>query len=164
MESINIREELLLYNLAGKWNDYIGVQKKVLQILREKEYFVDNEVINKETGMHIKINSKGIRETLGAGNRFQNLPKKLKQYKVASLRHLKEIIESAKLVEDNVENLHEENGYVFAYLSNELEMDGELVCVRISIKKRIASNWFWIHNIDENKKVLNYSTHPERWN
>lgn len=109
--------------------------------------------------MLIKINTKGIKETLGTGKRFQALPKKLKQYKIATLLHLKQIIENAELLADYVENKHEKNGYMFAYFANEILLDDKVVSIRISVKKKISSNWFWIHNIDENKKVLNYSTH-----
>lgn len=37
MISINSKDELSLYNLEGKWNDYIGVQKEVLRVLRERK-------------------------------------------------------------------------------------------------------------------------------
>ena len=30
MKCINLQRELSIYNLGGRWNDYIGVQKKVL--------------------------------------------------------------------------------------------------------------------------------------
>lgn len=103
--------------------------------------------------MHVKINSKGIKETLGTGKRFQALPKKLKQYKIATLRHLKQIIENAELIADDIENIHEENGYMFVYFGREIIIDGKIICVRISIKKKVASNWFWIHNIDEKRKL-----------
>lgn len=33
MESINMKQELSIYNLEGKWNDYIGIQKEVLRVL-----------------------------------------------------------------------------------------------------------------------------------
>lgn len=108
--------------------------------------------MNKETGMYIRITVKGIKETLGTGKRFQALPRKLKQYKIATLRYLKQIIASAELLVDNVENIHEENGYMFAYLGGGVMIDGKMVFVRISIKKKIASNCFWIHNIDEKQK------------
>ena len=81
MISINSKDELSLYHLEGKWNDYIGVQKEVVAVLK-----------------------------------------------------------------------------------NEIMIDGELIDIRISIMKRIDSNWFWIHHIDEKEKVLNYSTHPKRRN
>ena len=160
MDNINMKEELTRYNLEGKWNDYIAVQKEILQVLKKEGFFEDNEIINKETGMQVRINTKGIKETLGPGKRFQALPKKLKQYKIATLRYLKQIIENAELIADDVENAHVENGYMFAYLGIKVEIDRKHIYIRISIKKKITSNWYWIHNIDENKKALNYSTHP----
>ena len=159
MISIRLEEELAQYNLNGKWNDYIGVQKEVLEILRREGFFNEDEVVNQEIGMSIKINPKGIKETIGKGKRFQNLPKKLKQCKIATLRHLKHIIKNAELIADDVENYHEKNGHVFAYLKTEIVIDEEKFGVRITIKKKVGANWFWIHNIDENKKVSNYSTH-----
>ena len=161
MISIHVEEELVRYNLEGKWNDYIGVQKEVLAALRRDDFFLENEVVNKETGMSIKINSKGIKETIGKGKRFQALPKKLKRYKVAALRYLKCIIRNAELIVDDVENYHEENGHVFAYLKMDIMLDDEQFGVRITVKKKVGANWFWIHNIDENKKVSNYSTHQK---
>lgn len=152
MIEINMQNELRLFNLENKWNDYIGVQKEVFRVLRNGGFFDDAEVINKKTGMGIKINVKGIKETLGTGKRFQALPKKLKQFKIATLRHLRQIIEQAELIEDNVENVHEENGYMYAYFGSEVLIDGEEVGVRISVKKKVGTNWFWIHNVDDNKK------------
>lgn len=76
MEKICMNEELMRYNLTGKWNDYIGVQKEVLNVLRKEDFFTESEVINVQTGMLIKINAKGIKETIGPGMRFQALPKK----------------------------------------------------------------------------------------
>ena len=56
------------------------------------------------------------------------------------------------MIEDEVDNIHVEDGYKFAYIGNEVEIDGNPVKVRVSIKKKLNSNQFWIHNIDENKK------------
>ncbi len=69
-----------------------------------------------------------------------------------NMEHLKWIIENAELIVDDVENIHQENGYMFAYLKSEIMIDDEILCVRITIKKKIATNWFWIHHIDEHKK------------
>ncbi len=159
MEIISVEAELSRYNLKAKWNDYIGIQKEVLRVLRKEKFFDDNIVVNKETGMYVVINAKGIRETIGTGKRFQVLPKKLKIYKIATLRHLKTIIENVRIIADDVENRHDEKGCMFAYLCSEVILDGKHIFVRISVKKKVASNWFWIHNIDENKKAPNYSTH-----
>ncbi len=151
MEKVCKKEELLRYNLEGKWNDYIGVQKEVLKVLREENFFTDDKVINQQTGMVIKINAKGIKETIGPGKRFQVLPKILKEEKIATIRNLKRIIEKAELVNDNVPNFHYENGYTFAYLKAHILIDDKTVGIKITIKKKIAVNWFWIHNIDEIK-------------
>ena len=152
MISIDTKDELSLYNLEGKWNDYIGVQKEVIAVLKRENYFNNNIVINANTGLNIKINAKGIKETIGTGSRFQKLPKKFKIYKIATLRYLKEIIIAAELIEDNVSNYHANGVYSFAYLKNEIMIDDELVDIRISIMKRVESNWFWIHHIDEKRK------------
>ena len=76
----------------------------------------------------------------------------LKKYKIVAVRYLKQIIENAELLADNIEYIHEENGYMFAYFNGKVKIDGKIVEVRISVKKKIASNCFWIHNIDETKK------------
>jgi len=142
MIRINTKDELYLYNLEGKWNDFIAVQKEVITVLKKEMYFKDNIVYNIDSGLNIKINSKGIKETIGAGKRFQSLPRKLKEYKIATLRNLKQIIETAELLEDDVPNYHVHGIYSFAYLRNEIVIDGKMVDVRISIMKRIDSNWF----------------------
>ena len=152
MISINTKDELSLYNLEGKWNDYIGVQKEVIAVLKRENYFENNNIVNMCTGINVKINVKGIKETIGTGTRFQRLPKKFKRYKIATIRRLKEVIMSAELLEDNVPNYHTNGIYSFAYLKNEIIIDDELVDIRISIMKRIESNWFWIHHIDEKEK------------
>ena len=152
MISINTQDELSLYNLEGKWNDFIAVQKEVITVLKAERYFVDNVVHNLNGGLNIKINPKGIKETIGAGKRFQKLPRKLKEYKISTLRYLKKIIETAELLTDDVPNYHAEGVYSFAYLKSEIIIDGIRVDVRVSVMKRIDSNWFWIHHIDEKEK------------
>ena len=152
MISINSKDELSLYDLEGKWNDYIGVQKEVITVLKRENFFADNSILNLNTGLNIKINIKGIKETIGSGMRFQKLPKKFKRYKIATIGKLKEIVLTAELLKDDVPNYHTNGGYSFAYLKNEIMIDDELVDIRISIMKRIDSNWFWIHHIDEKEK------------
>ena len=153
MTSINSKDELSLYNLEGKWNDYIGVQKEVLKVLREENWFESNKVINVCANLKIRITPKGIRETLGNGKRFQTLPKKLKEYKVATVRYLPKLIKTGDVTEFDAPNSHDKDGYKYAYIRNEVLINGELVGVRISVKKKVGSNHFWIHNIDEYKKL-----------
>lgn len=152
MEKISVAKELSIYNLEGKWNDYIGVQKEVLQVLRDENFFDRGDIKNVNSGLLVRISPKGIKETLGKGNRFQILPKRLKVYKVAAIRYLPKLIETGYIIEDNVDNIHEEGGYKFAYICNDVKMDEEIVRIRISIKKKLNTNHFWIHNIDEYKK------------
>lgn len=54
--------------------------------------------------MIIEITKKGIKETLGSEKRFQNLPRKLKELKIATIRSLPELIRNANLIRDNVLN------------------------------------------------------------
>ena len=51
--------------------------------------------------MIIRITAKGIKETLGIGNRFQTLPRELKELKIATIRFLPEIIKTGHVTEDN---------------------------------------------------------------
>jgi len=149
MVRIDLKNELSQYNLEGKWNDYVGVQKEILQVLRQQNFFEQEYVVNTESNMPVRITTKGIRETIGNGNRFQILPKKLKQFKIATIKHLPELIEIGYVIKLDVENSHDKDGYRYAYIGNEILIDDKRVNVRISIKKKVGSNHFWIHNIDE---------------
>lgn len=153
MVEIITENELALYNLEGKWNDYIGLQKEVLRVLRDEHFFEKNEIVNTDSNMTIRISPKGIRETLGSGNRFQTLPKVFKTYKIATIKYLPEIIRTGNIIEEDVANSHDENGYHYAYIGNMIFIDGVKYGVRIAIRKKVATNHFWIHNIDEIKKL-----------
>ena len=149
---IDLGEELASYDVDKKWNDYIGLQKSIIDTLRSEGFFENNVVENMESGMLVRITTKGIKETLGAGKRFQSLPKVLKELKIATLRYLPEIIKQGSILEDNVENKHKTEEYMFAYIMSNVVIDNEEYKVRISIKKKVASNLFWIHHIDYMKK------------
>lgn len=149
---IKLCEELASYDVDKKQNDYIGLQKSIIDTLRSEGFFENNVVENMESGMLVRITTKGIKETLGAGKRFQSLPKVLKELKIATLRYLPEIIKQGSILEDNVENKHKTEEYLFAYIMSNVVIDNEEYKVRISIKKKVASNLFWIHHIDYMKK------------
>lgn len=151
MVSISMEQELSLYNLEGKWNDYVGVQKEVISVLKENGYFEKKDIINVETKMVIRLTSKGIKETIGKGKRFQNLPKKVKQQKVATIRMLPVLIEKGRLLEDNVENYYSKEGERFAYFVCGIFIDNEMHNVRIAVKKKLNSNHFYIHHVDTEK-------------
>ena len=152
---IDSQDELNRYDLDGKWNDYIAVQKEVLRILKSDGFFNENKVRNYETNMMITISPKDIRETFGNGNKFQRLPKKLKEYKVATIGKIKEIIEGARLLADDVKNIHIGQTASFAYFRKNIVVDDNIgVTVRISVKKRVGSNHFHIHHVDINENSL----------
>lgn len=151
MVSVNTEHELSKYNLDKKWNDYIAVQKEVISVLRQEGFFDNTDIVNQETGMVIRVTTKGIKETLGKGNRFQNLPKKVKQQKITTLRVLPVLIKGGNLLEDEVQNYYSENGVKFAYFICKLFIDDEMHVARIAVKKNVNSNHFYIHHIDTQK-------------
>lgn len=161
--SIDLASEVASYNLEGKWNDYIGVQKNVIETLRNEHFFDNNTITNDDSGMVIRITAKGIKETLGTGKRFQSLPRKIKELKVATLRSLPNIIKSGVVLHDNVKNYYNKNGDLFAYIESNIVINNNIYGVRVSVKKKVGSNMFWIHHIDT-KKIPVYSTLPERRN
>ncbi len=122
--------------------------------------FSQTDVENRETKMIVRITTKGVKETLEAGKTFQSLPKKLKENKIATLGYLKQIIENANLIIDDVENFHDKNGYMFAYFGCNVLIDEEKYYVRISVKKKYHQI-FSGYIILTKEKVLNYSTHPK---
>jgi len=148
---INMQQELSFFELDKKWNDYIGAQKEIISKLKKENYFESSEIVNAETGMHIRISPRGIKETIGKGKRFQNLPKRVKMQKVATIRSLPDLIREGHLLEDEVPNFYLSTGDRFAYLITKVMMDDEMHDVRIAIKKKIGSNHFYIHHIDTQK-------------
>lgn len=146
---VDIQKEISSYGVEQKMNDYIGMQKAILPILEQEGFF--KEVINEETGMVIEITKKGIKETLGSGNRFQKLTRKLKELKIAVIRSLPEIIRKAHLSQDDVVNFHGDSPR-YAYFVLETEINGLGVRIRMVVKKTSAKNKFWLHMIDINEK------------
>lgn len=147
---VDIQKEISSYGVGQKMNDYIGIQKAILPILEQEGFF--EEVINEETGMVIEITKKGIKETLGSGNRFQKLTRKLKELKIVFIRSLPELIRKAHLLQDDVINFHG-NSSKYAYFVLDVEINGLSVRIRIVVKKTSAKNRFWLHMIDINEKT-----------
>lgn len=54
MKDISMKEEPERYNLEGEWNDHIGVQKEILEVLRKEKYFDDTEIINKKMDIPLR--------------------------------------------------------------------------------------------------------------
>lgn len=155
--NVNLDEEIKKYNIENKLNDYIAVQKAVVNHLKETGFFDKNStVVNEETGMQIRINPRGIKETLANGKRFQSLPRELKKLKIATIEQLPEIIKRGELIEDNIENTHGENS-LYAYFETPVEINGGNYKVRVNIRKTIETNKFWIHNVilEKDSELLN---------
>jgi len=69
--------------------------------------------------------------------------------KLATIRHLPEIIENGELYEDNVSDEHKNSpNKKFAYIQSEIDIDGKQVLVKIDIKKSPRKNKFWVHRVD----------------
>ena len=145
---LHLDAELQRYNLEGKWNDYIAVQKEVLRVLKDEKFFDDNIVVHKDSGMVIKVTPRGIRETFGNGKRFNTLPKFLKKMKVATILHIKTLLINGNIIADNVLNYHATSSATFAYIVTNVYIDNVLYPIRITIKKKVNSNIFYIHHID----------------
>ena len=154
---VDISKEISSYGVEQKMNDYIGLQKTIIPILEAEGFF--REIINEETGMVIEITKKGIKETLGSEKRYQNLPRKLKELKIATIRSLPELIRNAHLIEDNILNSHG-NSSRYAYFVISVNFSGILINIRITVQKTSAKNKFWLHIIDiieKNSQLLSPS-------
>jgi hypothetical protein len=140
-----------------KLNDYINVQRSVNNTLLNEGFFSDEggrsrTITNEDSGMIIQITPKGIKETFGEKN-FYNLGRKLKIAKLSVVRDLPSIIQSGKLLADNVENKHNPNSSVkYAYIESNATIDGYPVTISIDIRKSPKKNTFWVHKVDFVKK------------
>ena len=140
-----------------KLNDYINVQRSVNNTLLNEGFFSDEggrsrTIRNEDSGMIIQITPKGIKETFGEKN-FYNLGRKLKIAKLSVVRDLPSIIQSGKLLADNVENKHNPNSSVkYAYIESNATIDGYPVTISIDIRKSPKKNTFWVHKVDFVKK------------
>ena len=113
--------------------------------------------------MEIEITKDGIKETLGKGKRFEELPRKLKKLKISKIRTLPHLIETAQLVKDNSPNVHKKTSALkYAYLSNEITVQtdngNEDYIVTIAVRKSRQKNKFWIHEIRTTKSEQRLSS------
>ena len=133
-------------------NDYVHVQKQVLSTLNAENFFDDEggkskTVINKDSGMVIVINKKGIKETFNNKNYF-NYSRNLKLAKLASIRKIPELIENGKLILDDEKNYHRNNSSIkYAYILCETKINGKNANIKITVRKSPQNNKFWVHHI-----------------
>nr|DAL78723.1 MAG TPA: Large polyvalent protein associated domain 23 [Bacteriophage sp.] len=143
-------EDVLTHYGIESINDYIGVQKAVLNKLVEEGFFTDgsNVSVNQESGMVVVITKRGIRETLGNKNRFETLPRKVKLLKLATIEKLPELIQSATLRADEALNYHNPKSKIkYAYLDSKAKIGEDEYTVEITVRKSEEKNKFWIHKI-----------------
>ena len=133
-------------------NDYVHVQKQVLSTLNAENFFdyeggKSKTVINKDSGMVIVINKKGIKETFNNKNYF-NYSRNLKLAKLASIRKIPELIENGKLILDDEKNYHRNNSSIkYAYIVCETKINGKNANIKITVRKSPQNNKFWVHHI-----------------
>ena len=141
-----------------KPGDYVQVQRKVFDTLKNEGFFSDNEnrsrtVTNLDSSMQVEINKSGIFETFSLKN-YGNLGRRKKAIKLAVVRNLPEIIQNGKLISDNTDNYHnKESSVKFAYIESTVEIDGQNVSVKVDIKKSPQKNKFWVHSIKISEKA-----------
>lgn len=149
-------------------NDYVGVQKSVIKTLSDEGFFEkENSIVkNINSGMVVEITKDGIRETLGTGNRFQQLPRQLKKLKLATIRMLPKLIKTAEIKQDNVRNTHNSlSELMYAYLSNDVTIEDDLGIsdyeITITIRKSPQKNKFLVHEVRATKKESRLSSGEE---
>lgn len=156
--NINMQEEISFFNIQ-KWNDYVHVQKTVWEKL------VENNIIKREgtlvkniqTDMMIEIGHSGIKETLGPGEKYLNLKREMKEMKISVVRYLPQLLQSARLLEDDVLNYH--GGRMntkYAYFFNEVMIDNKPFEIIFDVRKSAQKNKFWVHRIMTKSRDTDY--------
>ena len=139
----------------AKINDYRHVQIQVFNTLANEGFFDENAsriVTNANSGMKVEINESGIEAAFDPKN-YGNHGKRLKILKLASIRHVPDIIENGTLTFDNEKNYHNDNSNVkYAYIEGQTILNGKPVAIRITVRKSLQKNKFWVHNIYTNEK------------
>ena len=113
---INSDEKLDKYgipNTANALNDYVNIQKRVIDTLNNENFFNQNNkniVVNADTDIVVSITKDGIRETLSSGKRYFSLPRKIKTAKIAVIDDLPDMIRYAEVVNKNEKNYHSKEG------------------------------------------------------
>ncbi len=134
-----------------KVNDYVHVQNQVFDTLKNEGILGPDGrriVTNNATGRNVEISKRGIFETFGRGNRYETLPRKIKELKLAAARMLPEIIENGKIVALDQANEHNQNSNLtYSYIKADVQIGGETYPVYIDIRQSPQRNLFWVHRI-----------------
>ena len=153
---IDVQSELDFFNISSL-NDYIKVQNAVYNRLEEEGFFDAatgrRTVENIDTGMVVDIGWEGIKETFGPGKRYKELPRKLKELKIATIRSLPDVIRYGEITSDNQENYHQNGSDVlYAYFEHPVSVDGMVYYLVVDIRKTRQVNKFWVHGVYLNSK------------
>ena len=138
--------------------NYEQVQEQVFDTLMNEGFFTDTDLrnrldVNEETGMAIETNKSGIDETFCYEN-YAVLGRFKKIVKLATIRELPNAIKYGQLIEDDVRNVHGSNkGTKYAYLKYDTQVDGIDVTLKITVRKSLQKNKFWVHSFEAIKNV-----------
>lgn len=153
---IDLNEEYESYGLE-KINDYVYVQRKIYDTLEEDGFFNSDTnrkvVTNDASGKVIEIGKKGIYETFGKGSRYETLPAFIKKYKIATIRHIPEIIKNGTVIHSGEPNYHNpKSELTYSYIEAPIVIDGKQFYVSVDIRESYQKNMFWVHRVLINRK------------
>lgn len=138
-----------------KINDYRQVQIKVFDTLVNEGFFDENKrriITNANSGMQVEINESGIEEAFDPKN-YGSRGKRLKILKLASIRRITDVIENGTLIFDNDKNYHSDKSNIkYAYIEDQIHLNGKPFIIRVTVRKSLQKNKFWVHNIYTNEK------------
>lgn len=141
-------------------NDYIHVQKQVQKHLPETFY---GDVVINSTGDVVRINKKGIKETLGDDNKFKKISHKKKMLKLKTIEYLPELLRTADPADLNVDNYHKSNKTAkYDYYENNVTIDENDYVVKIAVRVGKNSKRFHIHSLEVNENQQGLNLHDFR--
>jgi len=133
--------------------DYRQVQERTFATLQSEGFFTDVDLrsridTNEESGMVIETNKSGIDETFCLEN-YARTGRFKKVVKLSTLREIPNAIRYGKVVESNAPNEHDnKRGTRFAYITYDTQVDGVDITIKLTIKKSMQKNKFWVHSFD----------------
>ena len=158
MININSQEEIKFFNIQ-KWNDYVYMQKTVWEKLIERKILKKEgiRIKNIHTQMVIEVGHSGIKETFGPAEKYLNLKREMKEKKLAVVRYIPELLQSAVLLEDNVLNYHKERlNTKYAYYINKVMIDNIPYDIIFDVRKSAQKNKFWVHRMIAKSQDTDY--------
>ena len=160
--AVDVEAETKPYEIKS-YNDYVGVQNTVYNKLIQDGFFDEQmqrrEVENADTGIVVEIGWRGIKETFGKGKRFEKLPAALKKLKVATVKHLPEIIRYGEVISQGVEEYHTNNSDLkYTYIQHPITVDGKQMYVVVDIRQSRQKDMFWVRGVYVDKKSANSLT------